>query len=206
MGRTSVIREHADKILADGLWHDMEDVLYKVMHGVPPNLAVREAERVRAKRWLADNPGKTKADVPPRKRNTNLEQQVRIGARLLAKSVLYTESFEHAMHPGMKRKIVRKFDPLNQTPLPAGYVSIYHGRKSSWAGMTPEQIREKRSERTRKATATRLRRQGHDPATYKTLAQRIEEERLRRAQMTPDELKEMRSANSRKGWETRKNR
>lgn len=202
MGYQTAVYYYALQVLADGQWHDYDKTVWEVAKGVPPQIAIRKAENSRKLAWLRSHPGKTKADVPPRKKGQAVELQIRTGAKAMARSVLSNIKFEHVMLEDTKQKLVR-IRPDIPTPLPEGVIEHRKNTsRSAWAHMTPEEKEKAKSERARKGFEARLRKQGIDPATYKSVkAQRAERSREYR-NMTPEERHQFHSEKAKRGWET----
>lgn len=206
MPRMSAAMEHALKVLGDGKWHSYERALYEVSKGVPPNLAVRRAERNRILQWVKEHPGSTKDDVPPRRPGSvSTDRLVRWGSRDIARSVLLNQRFEHVRHKETKHRLIRIL-PLNApTPPPEGY-EHFKKRHSKFQGMSAEEIREFNSNRTKKAIQTRLKRQGIDPSTHVTKAELERRRKEWYASLTDEQRAAMRSEATRKSWKTKRER
>lgn len=203
MPRMSAAMEHALKVLEDGKWHPWEWALYEVSKGVPPNLAVRRAERDRVIQWMKEHPGVPKSDVPPRIRGYDGDLVISTGARSIAREVLTNEKFENVRHKESGQRLVRIFPIDAPTPPPEGY-EHYLAKRSKFLGWSREEIRKYNQERSRKGHERRLRARGIDPATHKTQAQLEQERKEWFASLSPEEKAKRRSEAARKGNETRK--
>lgn len=108
------IRHKAEELLADGEWHNYEKIVHELMRMVPPGFAARTAERSRR-----SSGGITRAHVRPaaRKRPIPVDEQIRIGARIIARGVLkgrsrislpWTEIFPVGRIPDPSIRMIRK--------------------------------------------------------------------------------------------------
>lgn len=154
MARRSVVFEICMEVLGDGKWYPYEWALYEVAKRVPPNLAVHRAERDRRMQWLKDHPGVPSTAVPPRTKEFTTDYLVKVGSRALARQVLTNKAFEHVRHVETKQRLIRIFPAKAPTPPPARYEHFLSNR-SKFTGMTPEEVKQFRSERTRKGFETR---------------------------------------------------
>lgn len=110
MSSTCQVRDDLDRLarslLADGAWHDFEQVRSVLATRVPPGIAARQTERTRV--MLASRrKGIVQSEVAPRIHPLPMAEVVLSGARYLARQVLKRRTYELRTHPKNVRLQVR---------------------------------------------------------------------------------------------------
>jgi hypothetical protein len=104
----SELSDYAAELLADGEWHDYHVVVSRVAARVHPGRAYRRAESQRRTAGAKYHGGRD--NVPARSRGEDLDHQIRIGSRHIAKQLLNGNRFEVAPHGAVRtgeQKFVR---------------------------------------------------------------------------------------------------
>jgi hypothetical protein len=205
------------RILADGKWHEREEIIRAVMKVIPPGLAYRHAEYVRKKQYVYNlkKKGKDPEKIlpPPRIANRTADEVIEFGKRSLARTKL--PKYEYLEKDGTKIRLIPRMFYVsgtlktvlkeNNLPIPAYAKAWYENggeeqlRKEASAAaykahetMRKKYTPEERREQRRKGAATRIKR--HGPDTFKQSSQTMRDKYT----------KEERAEFNRKGAETRK--
>lgn len=96
VGEPSPELQHARQLLADGAWHDYEQVMRQLIKVIPPGRAIREAEKLRVvqARKRARYVGNAVPDAPPRRRPGDLDRMRETGARSIVRKMLNGANFQ----------------------------------------------------------------------------------------------------------------
>lgn len=100
--------DYAAELLADGEWHDYYVVVARVATRVHPGRAYRRAESQRRTASAKTYGGRD--NVPARTIHQDIDHQIRVGSRQIAKQVLNGRRFEVTPHGAVRtgeQKFVR---------------------------------------------------------------------------------------------------
>lgn len=86
----------AVELLEDQRWHFTEDVVREIMKVVPPGKALRAAEKSRVSGNSSKPRQRDWKPPPERVRPISTERAIQVGARVLARQVLFHPSFERS--------------------------------------------------------------------------------------------------------------
>lgn len=114
--------ERARELLADGGWHDYEQVMRELVKVIPPGRAVREADslRVAQVRKRARYAGRTPPDKPARQRHGDLDRIRTTGARAIIRKMLNGAEFDIDPPGRAERKRIRLPDATGRRRRSAG--------------------------------------------------------------------------------------
>lgn len=210
MSKETIAFTVAKRILADGLWHDYAQTVYKVSQEIPPNQAIHFGELQRQRMYKARK-GKDKP-VPPRVVPLSLDQQVLYGARVLTRRALLNNGrIEHGRVRDTGQRVLRLRTHLVEPPqsnIPGEIDRILTrpGRPIPLALLPIEEQKRREAERVRNLKQAWYDARGLDPATHVTQEERDRERKKKYANMTPEEKFAWRSEIAKRGWVTMKKR
>jgi hypothetical protein len=108
LGEPSPELDRARRLLADGAWHDYEQVIRQLIKIIPPGRAIREAEKLRVAqaRKRARYASSPPPEAAPRRSPPDLDRLRETGARSIVRKMLNGAHFE-ITPPGRGRRRIR---------------------------------------------------------------------------------------------------